>query len=132
MARRRFGDEYPPDRQWSEKATVVGRGFRFEGEILADDVVIIGGRVDGSVTTPAMVHVLAGAGGNGPIEGGSVLIEGAVDGDITAAEHCELRHSGRVRGNILGPRVAVAEGAYLQGRVRATDGGVHRFRERRR
>ena len=44
----------------------------------------------------------------------------------------ELGGTGRVRGDLHGPRVAMAEGAYLKGKVRATSGGVHRYRERRR
>lgn len=131
MAQRRLRDRYPGAERWSEGVTVIGRGLRFEGELVAKDVVVVGGRVEGSIRSEAMVHVLQGAVVNGDVDGGSVLVEGAVDGNITAQEQCELGHSGRVRGDIHGPRVAVAEGAYLKGKIRATEGRVRRFRERR-
>ena len=132
MAERRIRDRYSEADRWTEEVTVIGRGFVFEGQIEAEDTVVIGGRIEGSVTSGALVHVLPGGVVQGEVHGHTVLVEGAVDGDVHAGEQLELGGTGRVRGDLHGPRVAMAEGAYLKGRVRATAGGVHRFRDRRR
>ena len=78
------------------------------------------------------MRVIHGAVVQGAISARAVMVEGAVDGPIEVGEQFELAGSGRVRGDVSGPRIAVAEGAYLKGRVRATEGPVRRFREKRR
>ena len=125
-------DRYENAQSWDDEATVIGRGMAFEGEIQAKSSVVIGGRVDGSIHCESVVRVMQGGVVQGPITAESVVIEGAVDGDVTAHDQFELGTSGRVRGDVVGARLAVAEGAFMQGRMRATEGSVKRFREQRR
>lgn len=131
MVERRLKDRYAEAERWTEEVTVIGKGFVFEGGIRAEDVVVVAGRVTGPVSSEALVHVLEGGVVCGDVSGKAVLIEGAVDGDIHADEQLELGKTSRVRGNVHGPRVALAEGAYLRGKVKASSGSVKRFRERR-
>jgi cytoskeletal protein CcmA (bactofilin family) len=126
-----MADRYQGAQQWDDDTTVIGRGMVFEGEIQAKAAVVIGGRVSGKIDSESMVKVLLGGVVQGPITAESVMIEGAVDGDVTVQDQFELGASGRVRGDVAGARLAVAEGAYMQGRMRATEGSVKRFREQR-
>jgi cytoskeletal protein CcmA (bactofilin family) len=91
----------------------------------------VAGRVDGEIVSDELVRVMPGGVVKGPIRAEAVLVEGAVDGDIIVAGQIELARTGRVRGDVTGPRVAVAEGAYLKGRLRATAGRIQRYREKR-
>ena len=47
----------------------------------------------------------------------SVVILGAVVGNVTATEKVNIRESGSVDGDITAPRVAIAEGAHFRGNV---------------
>jgi cytoskeletal protein CcmA (bactofilin family) len=115
----------------ADDVTVVGPDLFLEGEIESPGSVVVAGRVDGPITSGGLVRVLMGAAVKGPIQAKAALVEGAVDGDLAVEEQFELAATGRVRGDVSGPRVAVAEGAYLKGKVRASTGGVTRFREKR-
>ncbi|RMG46391.1 MAG: polymer-forming cytoskeletal protein [Acidobacteria bacterium] len=129
--RLRLLDRYPGATQWSDDVTVVGHGMTVEGELSSEGTIVIAGRVVGPVSSGTLVRVMQGAVVEGSIRAKCVLVEGAVDGEIGVQDQFELAESGRVRGDVTGPRIAVAEGAYLKGRLRATAGTVHRFRERR-
>ena len=124
-------DTYPGAVSWNDDVTIVGHGMRLEGSLTTAGVVVVAGRVDGEIVSDELVRVMPGGVVKGPIRAEAVLVEGAVDGDIIVAGQIELARTGRVRGDVTGPSVAVAEGAYLKGRLRATAGRIHRYREKR-
>ncbi len=128
---RRLLDRYPEAVAWDETVTVIGPRFHLEGDVEAEGTVVVAGRVDGGIRSGRFVRVLHGAVVRGPIRGRDILVEGAVDGDVTAEGHLELGKTGRVRGDLSGERIAMAEGAYLRGRVIARSGRIRRFRDRR-
>jgi cytoskeletal protein CcmA (bactofilin family) len=132
MSGRRLLDVYPDAASWTDDVTVVGHGMQLTGSLTSPGTVVVAGRFDGEIVCDRLVRVMPGGVVKGPVRAEAVLVEGAVDGDIAAARHVELARTGRVRGDVTGPRVAVAEGAYLQGRLRATDGRIQRYREKRR
>ena len=113
-----------------DDTTIIGKGMTFEGEVRATGAVVIGGRIDGTIRSDGTVTVLQGGAVHGPITGDCVVIEGVVDGEITARDQFELAVSGRVRGDVSGGRLAVAEGAFMQGRMRATEGTVKKVRDK--
>ncbi len=129
--RRRLADRYQDASRWGDDLTVIGPGMVFEGDVESPGSVVVAGRIDGQVRAAELVHVAHGAVVRGPIEAGAAKIEGAVDGEIRVRDQLELGVSGRVRGDVTSPRVAVADGAYLKGKVRAAEGGVTHFREKR-
>ena len=132
MSTRRLLDRFPEALACPEEVTVVGPGLVLEGEIEADASVVVAGRVEGAIRSGGLVRVIHGAVVQGPIRARAVMVEGAVDGPIEVTEQFELAGTGRVRGDVSGPRIAVSEGAYLKGKVRATEAPVRRFREKRR
>jgi cytoskeletal protein CcmA (bactofilin family) len=74
----------------------------FEGEISLRGILVIG--ATGRVTCP---HLRAN----------TVIIAGAVQGDITA-EKVEIRASGRVWGDVVTAAFSTEEGAFLRGQIR--------------
>jgi cytoskeletal protein CcmA (bactofilin family) len=46
-----------------------------------------------------------------------VIVLGEVTGNVTASEKVDIRDNGSVDGDIISPRVAIAEGAHFRGSV---------------
>lgn len=128
---RRLLDRHPGATCWTDDVTVIGPQLTFKGEIRAPGIVVVAGHVDGPIVAGDLVHVLAGAVVKGAIRAESALVEGSVDGPMTISEEVEIRPAGRVRGDIVGARVAIGEGCFIKGRVKATAGPVIRFRNKR-
>jgi cytoskeletal protein CcmA (bactofilin family) len=97
--------------------SIVARGTRIVGEIECEGILKIEGRVEGVIRGHEQVVVAPGGTVTGDIRGDEVIIAGRVDGDIGAAVRVELRDGGSVHGDITAPRIAVQEGAELNGRV---------------
>jgi cytoskeletal protein CcmA (bactofilin family) len=71
--------------------------------------------MEGSVTLPGHTltigphaHIKAA------IAAKSVVIRGAVTGSVTAREKVEIQTTGSVAGDVVAPRLAMAEGVYLR------------------
>src|SRR6185503_19964901 len=47
----------------------------------------------------------------------AVIVLGEVTGNVTATEKVDIRDNGSVDGDIVSPRVAIAEGAHFRGSV---------------
>jgi cytoskeletal protein CcmA (bactofilin family) len=47
----------------------------------------------------------------------TVIVMGTVVGNITTSERVDIRDAGSVDGNIVSPRVAIADGAHFRGSV---------------
>ena len=47
----------------------------------------------------------------------AVIVLGEVTGNVTASEKVDIRDGGYVDGDIIAPRVAIAEGAHFRGSV---------------
>jgi cytoskeletal protein CcmA (bactofilin family) len=47
----------------------------------------------------------------------AVIVLGEVNGNVTASEKVDIRDGGSVDGDIVSPRVAIAEGAHFRGTV---------------
>src|ERR671914_1973266 len=96
----------------------VGKSVVFKGELVSSEDMAIDGRVEGSIDVRG--HTLTiGPDANirANIQAASVMVHGAVNGKITAEKRVEIRPSGSVEGEITTPRLAVADGAILRGRV---------------
>jgi len=76
----------------------------FEGKI----------RIDRNVTVGPMGDIV------GDVAGTSVAVAGRVEGQILAQERAELLPSAVVKGSVQAPKVVIAEGARLEGKVAMT------------
>ena len=96
----------------------VGKSVVIKGEVNGSEDLTIEGQVDGKIELRQ--HMLT-IGPNGRITAEvfakSVVILGAVVGNVTATEKVNIRESGSLDGDIAAPRVAIAEGAHFRGNV---------------
>ena len=96
----------------------VGKSVIFKGELVASEDMMLDGRVEGTIFVRDHVLTIGpDADIHADINAKTVLVYGAVTGSIRASEKVDVRESGRIKGDITAPRVAVADGADLHGRV---------------
>ena len=104
---------------FTEKDIVnIGKSVVIKGELNGSEDLTIEGQVEGTIQLRD--HVLT-IGPNGRIKAQvfakAVIVLGEVIGNITASEKIDIRDNGSVDGDIVSPRVAIAEGAHFRGSV---------------
>ena len=96
----------------------IGKSVVIKGELNGSEDLTVEGYVDGRIELKE--HALT-IGPNGRIKAEifakAVVVLGKVTGNITASEKVDIRDNGSVDGNIVAPRVAIAEGAHFRGSV---------------
>jgi cytoskeletal protein CcmA (bactofilin family) len=96
----------------------IGKSVVIKGELNGSEDLTIEGHVEGTIQLKD--HVLT-IGPNGRIKAQvfakSVIVLGEVTGNVTASDKVDIRDNGSVDGDIVAPRVAIAEGAHFRGSV---------------
>ena len=105
--------------QRSETGMVnIGKSVVIKGELRGSEDLTIEGHIEGTIDLKD--HVLT-IGPNGKINAQvfakSVVVLGTVQGNITASDKVEIRDGAAVDGDVISPRVAIAEGARFHGSV---------------
>jgi len=108
-----------PDYRRIERDMVnIGKSVVIKGELNGSEDLTIEGHVEGKIELKD--HVLT-IGPNGKIKAQvfakAVIVLGEVNGNVTATEKVDIRDGGSVDGDIISPRVAIAEGAHFRGSV---------------
>jgi cytoskeletal protein CcmA (bactofilin family) len=102
----------------SKDVVNIGKSVVIKGELNGSEDLTVEGFVEGKIELKQ--HVLT-IGPNGRIKAEvfakAVIVLGEVVGNITASEKVDIRDNGKVDGNIVAPRVAIAEGAHFRGSV---------------
>jgi len=109
----------PETSRLMEKDVVnIGKSVVIKGELNGSEDLTIEGHVEGTIQLRE--HVLT-IGPNGRIKAQvfakSVIVLGEVTGNVTASDKVDIRDNGSVDGDIISPRVAIAEGAHFRGSV---------------
>ena len=95
-----------------------GGSIVITGELKASEALTVEGQVDGKIELLENVLTIGqNAKARAEISAKSVVILGEVVGNVTASEKIEIRESGSVEGDIVSPRLEVADGAMFRGRV---------------
>ena len=108
----------PENRRIERDVVNIGKSVVIKGELNGSEDLTIEGHVEGKIELKD--HVLT-IGPNGRIKAQvlakSVIVLGEVNGNVTATEKVDIRDGGSVDGDIISPRVAIAEGAHFRGTV---------------
>ena len=113
-------DSVPVGRPTEERRVIVwvGKSVVFKGELVSSEDMSIDGRVEGTVDVRDHTLTIGpDAEIHADISAKAITIHGAVTGSIKASDKVDIRETGKIDGNITAPRVAMAEGAELHGRV---------------
>jgi cytoskeletal protein CcmA (bactofilin family) len=96
----------------------IGKSVVIKGELSGSEDLTIEGLVEGKIELKD--HLLT-IGANGRIKAQvfakTVIVLGEVTGNVSASEKVEIKDGGSVDGDIVSPRVAIAEGAHFRGSV---------------
>jgi cytoskeletal protein CcmA (bactofilin family) len=96
----------------------IGQGVVIEGKIMSAQDLRIDGKVEGTIEVGDHGLILgAGAAVKANLTARTILISGAVIGNVTATERIDLHASGSVEGDISTPRLVMVDGAVVKGKV---------------
>src|SRR5687768_13640517 len=108
----------PESRRIERDVVNIGKSVVIKGELNGSEDLTIEGHVEGKIELKD--HVLT-IGPNGKIKAQvfakALIVLGEVNGNVSATEKVEIRDGGSVDGDIVSPRVAIAEGAHFRGSV---------------
>jgi len=102
-----------------EKGTVnIGKSVIIKGDLTGSEDLTIEGQVEGKIELRNNVLTI---GANGKIKAQIfakvVIVQGEVQGNITASERIDIRDNGSVDGDLVAPRIAIADGAHFRGSI---------------
>jgi cytoskeletal protein CcmA (bactofilin family) len=107
--------------QTTKERAVIGTSIEIKGTLTGGEDLLIEGRIEGEIEVRQ--HAVT-VGKNGRIKadihGRTIIVQGEVDGNLYAEEQIILRNTSTVRGNILGPRVTLEDGAHFKGSLDMT------------
>src|SRR5215468_11987222 len=102
----------------SEDRASIGKSIVVKGELSGGEDLTIEGTVEGKIELRD--HVLT-VGANGQIKAEvsakSIVVFGQVVGNLTASEKVDIKEKGSVEGDIIAPRVAIADGSHFRGSI---------------
>src|SRR5437879_4903445 len=105
-------------RPMHEELASIGKSIVINGELSGSEDLTIEGRVDGKIELRD--HVLT-VGSNGKIKAQvsakAIVVLGQVTGNLNATEKVDIKESGSVEGDIVAPRVAIADGSHFKGSI---------------
>src|SRR3982750_3575618 len=98
----------------------IGQGVVVEGRITSAQDLRIDGKVDGTIEVGDHGLIIgASAEVKANLVARSMTISGTITGNITASERVDLNATGSVTGDITAPRLVMADGAVVPGKVNA-------------
>ena len=105
----------------------VGSTVVIKGELTAQEDLVIAGRVEGTISvTGHLVVVEAGANVVGDVTSADIVVSGTVHGSVLAEERIRVEVGADLQGEISAPRIAVADGAVVNGRIETVRASAQR------
>ena len=113
------GDQTQKETQsMNEEKASIGKSIVINGELSGSEDLTIEGRVDGKIELRD--HVLT-VGSNGRIKAQitakAIVVLGQVTGNLNATEKVDIKETGSVEGDVVAPRVAIADGSHFKGSI---------------
>jgi cytoskeletal protein CcmA (bactofilin family) len=101
----------------------IGTSLVVQGKVISTEDLTIDGRVEGTIELgDHSLTIGPGAAIQADLMAQRIIISGAVTGNIIASAIVDLRATGSVEGDIITPRLVMADGATIRGKVDAKGG----------
>ncbi len=95
-----------------------GESVFIKGTITADENFEIGGKVEGTIEVRNHLLTIApNAQVFAKVSARSVLVAGALTGEVRATDRVEVCQDGSLEGDVTAPRIAMQEGAIFHGKI---------------
>jgi cytoskeletal protein CcmA (bactofilin family) len=96
----------------------LGNSMSIKGELSGSEDLTLYGQMEGSIRLPDHTLTIGpDADIRAEISARALVIMGAVTGNVTAAEKVEIGSSGSLVGDLVSPRLAIADGGSIRGKV---------------
>src|SRR5687767_7138827 len=99
-------------------ASIIAQSTTVRGNVRGPGSIEIRGKVEGDVEVEGDVAVAENGAVNGNISGAQIIVAGQVAGDLRGTEAVMLERGARVVGDLVAPRIGVADGALVRGGVK--------------
>jgi cytoskeletal protein CcmA (bactofilin family) len=101
-----------------EKLVNIGQSIQIKGELTGNEDLAIEGKVEGKIfLKDHNLTVGPNARITADIHAKNVTVVGEVVGNITADDKVEVAETGSMKGDIMSPRVVLADGARFKGSI---------------
>lgn len=97
--------------------TVIAADTQIKGEMTFERSCKLMGRFEGTIIAKGQLHVAEGATCKAQVEAATVIVDGLVEGNITAKEQIQLNAKAQINGDITAGKLVMAEGACVNGHV---------------
>lgn len=104
----------------SERAGVIGAGLVVVGTIRGTGDMRVEGVVEGEIALDGDVSIGVESSVVAPVSARSIEIEGELVGNVSATHDLSVRPGGRVRGDVRAARLAIDDGAVIDGMLDMT------------
>ena len=99
----------------------IGTALIVEGKVISTQDMTIDGKVEGTIELGNHgLTIGSGAKITADLVAQTITISGTVTGNVTATSLVDLRVTGSIEGDITTPRLIMADGAVIKGKVDAT------------
>jgi len=96
----------------------IGKSVVIKGELSGSEDLYVDGQVEGSIALKGNSLTVGPHGQiKASVEAKGVIVQGKLEGNITASDRVELRRTAIVTGDVSTQRISIEEGAYLKGKV---------------
>jgi cytoskeletal protein CcmA (bactofilin family) len=97
---------------------VIDEGCTLDGRLVTDRRVLVRGDAVGAIESASTVRVAEGGSVQGDIRARSVVILGAVVGDVNGQREVQLCATGKLHGNVVTSCFELERGAFFEGHIR--------------
>lgn len=115
MAIMRKEDASDPNIQVGQTHTVLGPESSFDGKLTFQGAVRIDGKFSGEIVTDDVLVVGDGAKVKAEIKVGSLVLNGEIEGNVFAKNAVQIHAPGVLRGNITTPSLTIDRGVVFEG-----------------
>jgi cytoskeletal protein CcmA (bactofilin family) len=98
--------------------SIVAEDMTVTGDLRAEGVIRVEGRVTGNVSAGSQILLSEGAVIEGDLTTREAVLGGEVRGSVTAAERIEVQATALVHGDLATPRLLIQEGGRVNGAIR--------------
>ncbi len=97
---------------------LIGKGVEVSGEIKFEGTLRIEGIVNGSINgITGTVSIGEGGLVEADVTANICVVDGLLDGDLTAATRVEITKTGHIKGKVTTRELVIAEGAVFEGKL---------------
>lgn len=106
----------------SPSTTIIAAGSKHVGKFTGAGNYIVHGQVEGDCDITGHLTLEDNAIWKGTIQAENLIIAGEAEGDVIAKTKIKVTETARIKGNLTGAIIEVAEGAAIQGSINIQNG----------